>query len=323
MARFTSVDLTKSIGFDEDRDLLTLSARQSAELFLVSGENLRVFTDDPDLVSVTAPDEDVRSAHKTVAITPGEKGQSIRRIALKAGGSEGTTQLWAVTGNISWAGPLAIHVVHGAERRQVGDSEPTQEMRKELSKLSIRDAVTRVAEDQMNSKICLGDGFGTYMAKEIMPGTRADWCGGFAHWCWRRAAAIKNVENPFGEDSRVLWSPQRAIQWAMRNPAKAMILRYEGGDPGPNEDKKAKQEWHEIGEGSLERADIVLVRKIPANPKDGNWKHVTQIDWVGESTVHTIDGNQGNGRCIQRRIYDIGKKLANGQYELAFLHVLV
>src|ERR1700719_504451 len=38
MARFTSVDLTKSIGFDEDRDLLTLSARQSAELFFVSGE---------------------------------------------------------------------------------------------------------------------------------------------------------------------------------------------------------------------------------------------------------------------------------------------
>jgi hypothetical protein len=46
---------------------------------------------------------------------------------------------------------------------------------------------------------------------------------------------------------------------------------------------------------------------------------VTQIDSVGESVIHTIDGNQGNGRCIKRR----NKKLTNGQFELAFLHVLI
>jgi hypothetical protein len=324
MARFTSVDRTRSVGFDEERGLLIMQAGKKAELYLVAGENLNVYAEDPDLVSVTSKDKDVAAAHRSTEVTSGEQGQTVRLVTLKAGAREGTTELRAGSGGIGWAGPLEIQVVQNAERRQVGRGigEATGEIREELLGLSLRDAVIRVAEDQMYSNVCLGNGFGTYMASEIIKGTPADWCGGFAHWCWRQAAAIKNVENPFGDDGSVLWSPQRAIGWAMRNPDKAVVFRYKGGDPGPHP-VAGTQEWHDIGWNgySLERADIVLVRKLP--DKGDAWRHVTQIDSVGESVIHTIDGNQGNGRCIKRRTYNINKKLTNGQFELAFLHVLI
>jgi hypothetical protein len=325
MARFASVNLTRSTGFDEERGLLVMQAGKKAELYLVAGENLNVYTEDPDLVSISSQDKDVAAAHKSTEVTPGEKGQTIRLVTLKAGNRQGTTELRAGTGGVGWAGPVDIRVVQGADRRQVGRAigEVTPELREELAQLTLREAVTRIAEDQMNSAVCLGNGFGKYMVATIA-GKAADWCGGFAYWCWQQAAAIKGVENPFGDNNEVLWSPQRAIGWAMQNPDKAVVLRYKGGNPGPSP-FQGKQEWHDIGWNgySLERADIVMVRAVSTGPKDDGWRHVTQIDWVGESVLHTIDGNQGNGRCIKRRTYNTNKKLTNGQYQLAFLHVLV
>lgn len=319
MARFTAVTASRSAGFDEERGLLILQAGKTADLFLVAGENLDVTTDDPAICRVlSAADRDVPAAHRQVLVAAGEKGQSIRLIRLKAGGTAGGTVLRAVSGGIGW-GSVEVRVVMNAERRQVGGvtgEVATQAIRDELNTLTLREAVTRVAEDQMNSTICLGNGFGTYMPAEIDKGVPADWCGAFAFFCWQQAAAIKHVPNPFGAESKVLWSPQRAIGWAMRNPDKAAILRYEGGDPGPHP-TPGRQEFHDLGWGgnTLERGDIVMVRSAT-----GAWKHVTQIDWVGDH-VHTIDGNQGNGRCIHRRSYDLRKKVAGGLYELAFLHV--
>jgi hypothetical protein len=97
-------------------------------------------------------------------------------------------------------------------------------------------------------------------------------------------------------------------------------LRYSGGDPGPNPGK-GTQEFHDLGWHGykLERGDVVLVRKVGG---DG-WQHVTQVDWAGETNLHTLDGNQGSGHSIRRRTYDLQQKLSNGQYRLAFLHVLI
>jgi hypothetical protein len=325
MARFASVDLRRSIGFDEDRGLMIVQAGKTAELYLVAGENLNVYTEDPDIATVVSQDKDVAAAHKHTQVTPGETGQTIRLVTVKAGNREGTTELRAGAGGIGWGGPISVQVVRDANRRQVrsGIGEATPEIREEIAQLSLRDAVIRVAEDQMNSSVCLGNGFGVYMPAQIIPKKPADWCGGFAYWCWRQAAALKGVENPFGEDESVLWSPQRAIGWAMQNPHKAVVFRYKGGNPGPVP-FKGMQEWHDLGWGgySLQRADIVMVRAVPG-PGDDGWRHVTQIDSVRESVLHTIDGNQGSGRCIKRRTYTTNKKLTNNQYQLAFLHVLV
>jgi hypothetical protein len=325
MARFTSVNLARSSGFDEERDLLVMQAGKTAELYLVAGENLDIYSEDPDIVAVRSRDKDVAGAHRTTAVTAGEKGQTIRLVTLKAGTRGGTTELHAANGGVNWAGPLEVRVVRNAERRQVGRgvNEVTPELREEIAKLTLREAVTRIAEDQMNSSVCTGNGFGTYMVATI-GGKKADWCGGFAYWCWQQAAAIKNVPNPFGDDNTVLWSPQRAIGWAMEHPDKAVVFRYKGGNPGPS-GFKGTQQWHDLGWNgySLERGDIVMVRAVSTGPKDDGWRHVTQIDWVGESVLHTIDGNQGTGRCIKRRTYNTNKKLTNGQYELAFLHILV
>jgi hypothetical protein len=324
MARFTAVDATRSAGFDEERSLLIMQAGKTAELYLIAGEYLEITTDDPEICRVvSAVDKDVPAAHRRVQVASTEKGEPIRLIRLEAGGRAGSTEINAVSGYMGW-GSLTVRVVANAERRQVGATTgevATTAIREELAKLSLREAVTRVAEDQMNSKICTGDGFGTYMPHDI-DGHAADWCGAFAFFCWQQAAAIKHVPNPFGDDSRVLWSPQRAIGWALRNPDKAVILRYQGGDPGPHP-TSAQAVWHDVGwnGNNLERGDIVMVRKLPV--KGDDWRHVTQIDWVGERTLHTLDGNQGKGRSIRRRTYDLNKKLSNGLFELAFLHVLV
>ena len=83
MARFASVNLTRSSGFDEERGLLVMQAGKKAELYLVAGENLNVYTEDPDLVSISSQDKDVAAAHKSTEVTPGEKGQTIRLVTLK------------------------------------------------------------------------------------------------------------------------------------------------------------------------------------------------------------------------------------------------
>ena len=49
------------------------------------------------------------------------------------------------------------------------------------------------------------------------PGGLPDGCGALLTGCWSQAAAIQHVFNPFGADSNVLLSPQKAIDRAMRD----------------------------------------------------------------------------------------------------------
>ena len=74
MARFTSVDRSRSSGFDEERGLLIMQAKKTVDLYLVAGENLNVYTEDPDLVSVVSKDKDVAAAHRSTEVTAGEQG---------------------------------------------------------------------------------------------------------------------------------------------------------------------------------------------------------------------------------------------------------
>ena len=145
-----------------------------------------------------------------------------------------------------------------------------------------------------------------------------NWCGAFAHWCWSQATAIRGEGNPFGGDSEVLLSPQKAIHWAMRSDTPAVLLRYKGIDPMTG---KGTQEYREIGAQGhqLERGDIMLLRDGNA----GGWKHVSLVNSVSGTAVQTLDGNQGAGQSIKlvnRSLTDI---LPDKSPKLVFVHVLL
>jgi hypothetical protein len=171
-----------------------------------------------------------------------------------------------------------------------------------------------VAEDEMNSAVSLTTGFGVY---DVDPSY--DWCGAFAHSCWKLADAIKRVDSPFGTENDKLLSPQKAISWAMRDDSPSQLLRYQGYNPFLG--GSVLQEYRDIGYNgyNLERGDIVLLRKGQAN----GWKHVCMVySWDGASLT-TIDGNQGWPRSIKTVPRDINEKLSDGSYSLVFVHPFV
>jgi hypothetical protein len=186
-------------------------------------------------------------------------------------------------------------------------------LRAEIEKLSLRDAVIRIAEDQMHSAIASqSNGFGVYNIADDL-----NWCGAFAYWCWEQACAIKRESNPFGPKSTVLWSPQRAISYAMRDDTPVQLLRYAGEDPMTG---KGKQEYREIGWAgcNLERADVVLYREGTAS----GWKHVCLVYEPSDSgSIRSIDGNQGQNDCIKIRTRSLDAKVAGGAPSLVFVHV--
>lgn len=300
-------------GFDASRNLQILPLARKTSFYLVGADGLDVFVENPDCADLAQGALGAPSAQNDKALTGWEKTQVIRPITVTAR-APGTTRLRATYLGSDWIEPLTIRVTQNPDARQVGRgrAEVTPELRAELEGMPLREAVIRVAEDQMNSAICRTTrGFGIYNMD-----ASADWCGGFAYWCWDQACAILGTENPFGPRSSVLWSPQRALHWAMQDTAPAHILRWGGSSPM---DGKGRQEVHEIGWNglSLRRADIVLLRKGTA----GGWKHVCMVHRVEGKDLITIDGNQGSP-CIKIVKRDLMAKLPDGSWQHVFLSVI-
>ena len=307
---------SSQVGYDGDRNLQVMSVNKRTTFYLVAGAGLKVFTDDEDIAVASTGGSDNANAHKDKSLSEWENDQVIRLITLTSK-APGTTQLRATLDDNDWIAPLTVRVIEDATCRQVGKSraQVTPELASELRGLSVREAVMRVAEDQMHSAVAQTDGFGVYNMDDTL-----DWCGGFAYWCWDQACAIRGEPNPFGGSNTVLWSPQRAIHWGMKNETPAQLLRYEGTSPM---DGKGRQEYREIGFNGhdMQPADIVLVRDGTAS----GWKHVCMIHEVLGRTLETIDGNQGmkgtSGTSIKLRQRSLDATVQGGDYALVILAV--
>ncbi len=323
MAHVRTLSGLNDSGFDDSRSLLVLSAGKTTTLYLVEGssDELTTFTDDDDVATVNDADQ-TKTLSKNKQFNEWERTQAIHKLTVK-GLKVGSTTLHAERPNgQDWIEPIEVRVVDNADYRQSGEKGAiTPELRKELQELDLREAVLRVAEDQMYSKIGRNSGgFGRYAAKEY------DWCGAFAWYCWNVACSVKGVPNPFGATNGSLLSAQKAISWALQTDS-CTILRYKGGDPYGNSFTTGKplakgqlktQEYIEISPANpVEPADIVLVRKGTAQ----GWKHVALV-WETPTgdTLESIDGNQGNP-CIQRRSRSMTEKIGGKDYALVFLHV--
>ena len=299
-------------GWDAGRNLQILPVTKRTTFYLIAGAGLTVSTDDENCAVVQAGDSDDARAHKDSELSAWEASQVIRRLTV-VGKSTGSTLLRARLDGRDYIAPLTVLVTTNPDARQVGKScgEVTSELRAELQSLPLRDAVMRVAEDQMHSAVSGTSGFGVYnMTSDL------DWCGGFAFWCWEQACTIKGEPNPFGGSNKVLWSPQRALHWAIQESTPGQILRWAGSSPM---DGKGKQEYREIGWNNyaLQPADIVLLRKQSA----GGWKHVCMVHSTTGQTVETIDGNQGAPRSIKIVQRSLDSKTPDGACELVFIAV--
>jgi CHAP domain len=316
MPHFRKLGGRDQAGYDESRALQVLPIAQQTTFYLVAGADLDVSVDDENLVSLTVGSSDEKAAHSSTELTAWEKGNVIRKIVVNAKNNEGETTLRAKLNSNDFAQPITLRIIHDQNWRRVGKAagECTPELRQELQLLPVRDAVLRVAEDQLHSSVCSrSNGFGVYNIDKTY-----DWCGAFAFWCWEQAATIKGLNNPFGSKSSVLWSPQRAIDWAIDPSSAGQLLRYQGGNPMTG---KGTQEYREIGWNGyqLERGDIVLLRLGNA----GGWKHVCMVDKVNGSALQTIDGNQGANQSIKKVSRSLDEKLPDGSYKLVFVHALI
>jgi hypothetical protein len=288
-------------GYDEENYSLVMSkGRLPTEFYLIAGADLQVKVDDPSVVELNAGAGDDKAAHRGQGLDAWENAQVCRKVTLKAL-DEGSTTLRALGDTGDMIKPLPITVVANAMCRKVGKAlgEVTTEFRQKLQGLSLRAAVIEIAVDQMNSAMSRTDGFGTYL-----PEKSYDWCGSFVYYCWAQACAIKGVTNPFGAEQKVLWSPQRAIEWGRKSPT---VTLYRADD-------------NKLGDvADLDVGDVVLLR-TDSPPAPNVWKHVCMVYSISGDTIRTIDGNQGLPMSIKRVERSFKKKITNGLFELAFVH---
>jgi hypothetical protein len=322
MAFIRAIPGGKDNAYDERNNLLVVPVGQSSALHMIdtSSGGTVLAIDDESIASLAERNDSANQA-KNKQLTDNDRRHPIFRLNIK-GLRAGRTTLRAkrIVGSDGMT-PLTIQVVTDPAARQSGNRGAiTPEFRAELQSLTLREAVLRVAEDQMNSKLGRNaGGFGEYADKSY------DWCGAFCYYCWKVACAAKGESNPFGESVASLLSCQKAVSWAMQTQS-CRILRYQGGDPYGGAfnttvslGKPTKtQEFIDISPANpVEPGDIAILRK-----PSGEWQHVCMV-WetpTGE-TLETIDGNQDNP-CIARRTRSMTARVNQGRdFALIFLHV--
>lgn len=316
MAHFRKLPSLDDTGFDPVRWLQVIPVTQRTSVYLMAGDDLEVGVKDSTIAKVAEVSANIRRSERSHAsLTSWEKSVGMRKFFV-TGKTVGETELRAMLAGteVDFAKPLKIIVVSNADARQAPDGKNfSGPLRQELEKLSIREAVIRVGEDQLNSRLgrTADGGKGKYGIAASL-----DWCGAFAWWCWDTACRIKGLANPLGGNIDVLLSPQKAIHWVMSNPDRARLVRYQGTDPMTGKGKYAFADI-DNGENKVEKADICLVRD------DQNWRHVALVETPPSAgSFVTLDGNQG-WPSIKKVTRDAGAKLANKSYKFVFVHLKV
>jgi hypothetical protein len=315
----------KSAGFNQDLDLLVVPAGQTTSLFFVDTSSLgtSVMTEDESIATVSEGNVD-RNVTKGKQFTDYDRSNPISLITVK-GVKVGSTEMVAKrTPGSDGIVPITIRVVNDPNARQAGHKGViSPEFRDELQGMpTLRDAVLRVAEDQMYSKFGHNtSGFGVYHENKTY-----NWCGAFAWYCWSVACKARNESNPFGDDVDSLTSCQKAVSWALQAPpGRLTILRYAGGDPfGTSFETKKRltkteqQEYIEISPANpVQKGDIMILRNATTG-----WHHVALV-WedtpAGAAVVQTIDGNWGDR--VTRNSQSMKAKVNAKDFAVIFIHV--
>ncbi len=306
-------------GFDKDRNTLVMGQNSSARFYLLGGAGHQVRIDG-SIVTVQAGEDDDKAFHKG---TPNVgKTEYVRKVTVTTKSQTGQATLVATDGNgLPSAAPITIYVADNKQGRRVADKDMDSEMRVELQKLPLRDAVIRIAEDQVHSDL-IADKGGKKGADRyhLNPAYGTQWCGKFAHWCWERACEVKGVPNPFGPSGDTFLSPQKAISWGMRDDTPGQLLQYSGPDPMGK--VKSSQDLREIGWNGnwLEPGDLALWRERGT----GHFKHVSFVKATEGEVLVDINGNAydaGTGSAFAIIEHPNIREKIKADYRCFFLHV--
>jgi len=305
-----------SSGFDSSRNLLVLPINGTIDLYLVAGADLEPVLEG-EAVAV-AERKTSKGEQSSRELDAWERANGIRAFTFRGKTlGNGTFRARTRGTTIDQIAPLTVRVTANKDNRQAGDGPKGQpvispELRLELAALPFRDALVRLAEDQMNSAIGHEPkgGFGCYgLAAKNSLGQPNNWCGAFVHWLYKRVAEIKGVRNPFGDDVNTLASPQKAIGYALHRPDDLTLVQFAGTDPygwswPPNKDKHGKA----VGDHPALKAEMVPVTPVSGPPMTGDvclvrasadpakgWKHVCMVLTTPNASgqFYTFDGNQG------------------------------
>jgi hypothetical protein len=325
--------LPDTTGYNVERDRLVVSVNQTTTLYLPNfgSEKITVRIDKENIASIESQAVLTDAQKKTVLKqdTSGADAAGgavlawfpMTKIVVK-GKAVGDAQLIAELPNGSPSQePTKIVVVQNASSREVDGTTTTGALRQELQTMRLRDAAVRVAEDQVFSGMKKqGTGDGRYNLPDWTPEPK-DWCGAFVFWCYKRAAEITGRTNPLGNDNDVALSPQKAIGWALANPASATLLRYKGAAlfQWKQWPKPGTQDTYidAIPGSNLLPGDVCLLR----NKAGDNWQHVCMVYDPGSGgSFMTLDGNQG-ATSLKRVLRDFGEKTTNGLDRYVFVHL--
>jgi hypothetical protein len=323
MAYLTTLAGHRDGGYDAARNSVVVPLNGTTSLYLVAGSGVDIRIDNPDVASCSHADP-APWERKQAKVLPWDANAPLKRLDIKGRrvGQRATVSFRVGTAEV--IEPLRILVVDNMDARQItGTGTVPPALREEIASMSLRDAVLRVAVDQMNSTIgrTANAGFGRYGV-----GQQYDWCGAFAWWCWEQACKIQNTSNPFGKNPDNLLSPQKAITYGMKYSGRLQVVRYAGGAlyAGWSKDDAKLSIAREVtlSERSIERADICLYRN------EGNWRHVCIMDTSLSGDFDdftTMDGNQGMP-CIKRNTRYAGKKVqfvGTGRQEWSYAFIRV
>lgn len=328
--------LPDTVGFDEQLNVLVLSLNTTTNIYLpnFSGQPVSVRSANPAIASVVS-NAPLDPKQQKAALDDKKPGGAagfgepvlawfpMNKIVVRAEALGETTILANLPNGTPWQQPTKLVVVQNPNARQADPTGVTLGLRQELQTMTLRQAAVRIAQDQINSKFLRegpGDGrYGLPKLKDEKGNDVVDWCGAFVYWCYRMAANIKGQPNPFGPINDVILSPQKAIGWALANPALATVLRYQG---------PALFTWNKITAPPQAQAidaipgtnlfpgDVCLVR----NETKTVWQHVSMVYDLGGDSFVTLDGNQGLP-SMKAVVRDFNVRLGNGQFKFAFLHL--
>ncbi len=307
-------------GWNPQSNELVIPANSVVKLYLIAGADLSVKSDG-NLLSIVTGQNDDKDAHKKTGLNAWEKSQNIRMVTIRTGGAVGSCKLTAVDDQgHDWLKPASVYVVNDMYGRRVGTNGTIEEnMRRDLNQLSLRQAVIRIARDQISSRVkSNAEGRVLYNLPSNYNGL---WCGAFAYWCWEQAAKAKGANNPFGNSNESLLSPLKAIDWAMQLDTPVQLLQYGGFNPLT---MKAQQPLRENGWSGnfVSPGDIALWRDTHAT----DFKHVSIVASVNGDQFTDVNGNAydaGSGSALAEISHDnMKKKLSDRSYKCFFAHVV-
>jgi hypothetical protein len=307
----------QDLGFDASRNSLVLGAGKTANVYLVGGHEHEIKVENGTAVTVASKDVDDKGSHSGLHLA---KTDFARKVSIKAGAGSGSADVTSYDSRGFITALITVYVTGKDEGRRIDDKSMDPEMREEIDSLPLREAVIRVAEDQMQSFIRGGQN-AQWARRYHLPESYGDkWCGAFAHWCWQRACDVKKISNPFGSSGETFLSPQKAISWAMHNPDKGQLFQYSG--PDPYKGGKAVQELVELsGDGSsVQPGDLALWRE----KSTGHFKHVSFVKSLDGVTLTDVNGNAGDAGAkapLKIITHPNVKEKVKGNYRCFFLHV--